>query len=70
MQPFLSQLMKLLKVRSIHRRSSIKTAVLANLKKSTGKPTVTPAQVFSREFSEIFKNTIFTEHFWANASGK
>ena len=28
----------------------------------------TPAQVFSCEFGEIFKNTFFTEHFWVTAS--
>ena len=32
----------------------------------TGKET--PAQVFSWEFGEIFKNTFFTEHFWVAAS--
>ena len=26
------------------------------------------AQVFSYEFCEIFKNTLFTEHFWTTAS--
>ena len=26
-------------------------------------------QVFSCEFREIFKNTIFTEHLWATVSG-
>ena len=29
----------------------------------------TLAQVFSCEFCEISKNTIFTEHLWTNASG-
>ena len=28
----------------------------------------TLAQVFSCEFCEMFKNTIFTEHLWATAS--
>ena len=28
----------------------------------------TPAQVFSCEFWEIFKNTVLTEHLWATAS--
>ena len=28
----------------------------------------TLAQVFSCEFCEIYKNTIFTEHVWATAS--
>ena len=28
----------------------------------------TLAQVFSREFCEISKNTFFTEHLWATAS--
>ena len=28
----------------------------------------TLAQVFSCEFCEIFKNTVFTEHLWATAS--
>ena len=28
----------------------------------------TQAQVFSREFCEISKNTLFTEHLWATAS--
>ena len=28
----------------------------------------TLAQVFSCEFWEIFKNTLFTEHLWATAS--
>ena len=30
----------------------------------------TLAQVFSCEFCEIPKNTFFTEHLWATASGK
>ena len=29
----------------------------------------TRAQVFSSEFCEISKNTFFTEHLWATASG-
>ena len=29
----------------------------------------TLAQLFSCEFCEISKNTFFTEHFWATASG-
>ena len=28
------------------------------------------AQVFSCEFLEIFKNTLFTEHLWVTASGR
>ena len=30
----------------------------------------TRAQVFSCEFGEIFKNTLFTEHLWTTASDK
>ena len=29
----------------------------------------TMAQVFSCEFCKIYKNTFFTEHLWATASG-
>ena len=29
-----------------------------------------PAQVFSCEFYEISKKNLFTEHLWANASGR
>ena len=30
----------------------------------------TLAQVFSCEFFKIYKNTFFTEHLWATASGE
>ena len=30
----------------------------------------TLAQVFSCEFCKIFKNTFFTEHFWATVSAR
>ena len=30
----------------------------------------TPAQVFSCEFWEIPKNTLFTKHLWTTASGR
>ena len=29
-----------------------------------------PAEVFSGKFSELFKNTFFTEHLWATGSAK
>ena len=29
----------------------------------------TPGQVFSCEFSKVFKNPLFTEHLWTTASG-
>ena len=55
----------------------MKKGVLKNLTKFTGKHLCqslnfikkeTLAQVFSYEFSEISKNTFFTEHLWTTAS--
>ena len=59
--------------RSSHRRCSIKKGFLRNFAKFTGKHLCRPepcnfikketlAQVFSCEFCEISKNTLFTEH--------
>ena len=59
-----------------YRRCSIKTDILKNFAKFSGKLLCqslffnknTPAQVFSYEFCEIFKNTLFAEHLRATAS--
>ena len=64
---------------------SVRKGVLGNFSKLTGKHLYrslffrpqtcnfvkkeTLTQVFSCEFSEISKNTLFTEHLWATASG-
>ena len=71
--------------RSSHGGCSVKKDVLRNFAKFTGKhlcqslflikncnfiKTETLAQVFSREFCEIFWNTFFTEHLWVTASKK
>ena len=78
------------KIRSGHRRCSVRKGVLRNFAKFTGKylcqslflnkvaglrPAIlfkkeTLAQVFSCEFCKISKNTFFTEHLLAAASGK
>ena len=52
--------------RSSHRRCSVRKSVLKNFTKFTGKETL--AQLFSCEFCEIFKNTLFIEHLWETAS--
>ena len=65
--------------RSSHPRCSIKKGVLKNFAKFTGKhlcqslffnkvDSETLAQMFSSEFCEIFKNTLFTVHLWTTAS--
>ena len=62
--------------RSSHRRCSIKKGVLRNFTKFTGKHVCqslfikkeTLAQVFSREFCEVSKNTFSTEHLRTTAS--
>ena len=64
--------------RSSHRRSSVKKGVLKNFAKFKGKHLCqslffkkqTLAHVFSCEFYETSKNTIFTEHLWTNASAQ
>ena len=67
--------------KSSHRRCFVKNALLETLQNSlwntctrvsflknfTKKETL--AQVFYSEFCKIFKNTIFTKHIWATASG-
>ena len=58
-----------------HYKFFIKTDILKNFAKFTGKHPcqslffnkMAPPQVFSCEFSEIFKNTLFTEHLRATA---
>ena len=66
-------------IRSSHCRCSIKKSVLKSLAKFTGKHLCqglffykvkkeTVTQVFSYEFSEIFKSTFFTENFRTTAS--
>ena len=61
-----------------HQRCSLRKGVLRNFAKLTGKhrpqscnfiKKETLAQVYSCEFCEISKNTFFTEHLWATASG-
>ena len=64
---------------SSHQKCSIKKAVLRNFVKFTRKHLYqshfnfirkeTQVQVFSCEFCEIFKNTCFTKHLRATASG-
>ena len=63
--------------RSSHRRCSVKTMFLKILQNSEENTFArvcnfikkdTLAQVFSREFCEIFKNTFFIEHLQATAS--
>ena len=70
--------------RSGHQTCSMKKGVLRNFTKFTGKHLCrtlffkpkacnfikkeTPAQMFSCEFCEIFRNTFFTEHLWKTAS--
>ena len=64
-------------IRSSHQRCSVRKDVLRNSAKFTGNhlsqslfiKKETLAQVFSREFWEISKNTFFTEHLWVTASG-
>ena len=69
--------------RSSHQRCSVKKRVFNNLAKFTRKHLCqslflnkveglrpeTLAQMFSYEFCEISRNTVFTEHLWAAASG-
>ena len=74
---------QILHATSTHQRCSIKKSVLRNFTKFTGKhlrqglflieacnfiKKETLAQVFSREFCEISKNTFFTEHLYRTAS--
>ena len=73
-----------MKTRSSHQMCSLREGVLRNFAKFTGKHLCqslqaeacnfikkeTLAQVFSFEFCEFSKNTFFTEHLWATASGK
>ena len=70
--------------RSSHQRCSLKKGVLRNFAKLTGETPVseplflqasanfikneTLAQVFSREFCKISKNTFFKEHLWMTDS--
>ena len=66
--------------RSSHQRCSIKKGALKNfdtgkhlcqsffLNKVVGVEKENLAQVFSCEFREIFKNTLFTEQLWTTAS--
>ena len=69
--------------RSSHQRCSVKKRVFNNLAKFTRKHLCqslflnkveglrpeTLAQMFSYEFCEISRNTVFTEHLWVVASG-
>ena len=63
--------------RSSHWRCSVKKVflkILQNSQENTGDTCnfikkETLAQVFSCEFCEIFKNTLFTGHPWTTASG-
>ena len=60
----------LAKFRSGHRRCSVRKSVLRNFTKFTVKHLYQSLEeVFSCEFREISKNTFFTEHLWATASG-
>ena len=65
---------------SSHRRCSLRKGAFKNFAKVTGKhlrqslffnkvfiKKETPAQVFSCEYCEIFKNTFFIEHLWTTA---
>ena len=70
--------------RSSHQRCSVRKGVLRNFAQFIGKHLCqslfliklhglhrlqeTPAQVFSWEFCEIFKNTFSAEHLWTTAS--
>ena len=77
-----SRLLHIGEVQSSHRRCSVKKAVLKNFTNFTGKPLcwslflinfqafrrATPAQVFSCEICEIFKNTYFKEHLRTTAA--
>ena len=59
--------------RSSHQRYSLKKVFLEisqNSRACNFIKTETLTQVFSCEFSEIFKNTFFTEHVWATDSIK
>ena len=65
-------------LRSSHRRCSTKKVFLKffQISQETGLRSqacnfikkVTPAQVFSCEFCEIFENSFFAEHLWVSAS--
>ena len=63
---------KVLPVRSSHQRCSIKKGVLkiSQIQACNFIKKETLAQMFSCEFSEIFKNTFFTEHLRTTASDK
>ena len=50
--------------RSSHQRCSVKKG----LRPATSPKKESLAQVFSCDFSQIYKNTFFTEHLWATAS--
>ena len=51
------------------RKTHCKTPVPESLFKNNFIKKETLAQVFSNELCEISKNTFFTEHIWATASG-